>query len=260
MRSGWRPNWSMPAGSRDAWAEDYERGRPGWPYAVAEAAGLPRAAAVLDLGAGTGKLTRVLAGAFDRVVAVEPAAAMRSVLTRVCPGIDPLAGTAEQIPIPDAAVDAVFAAQAFHAFDDERAVAEIARVLRPAGRLVLMWNRPAGPWQPSAEAAEDVLGERMPDVDYIPLDLGGPEATSGWQPEVEDSPFEPFEGAVFANPQTLDRDGLVAFYATMGWLADLPDEERLPLLDSVRSRLAAPEYRRMWETHVHWTLLRSPLC
>jgi hypothetical protein len=60
---------------------------------------------------------------------------------------------------------------------------------------------------------------------------------------------------VLPNPQTLDRDGLVAFYASMGWLADLPDEERLPLLSETRSRLTAPEYRRLWESHVHWTKL-----
>jgi hypothetical protein len=57
------------------------------------------------------------------------------------------------------------------------------------------------------------------------------------------------------NPQTLDRDGRVAYYASMGWLADLPDDERLPLLDQVRSLLAGAEYRRLWETHVHWTRL-----
>jgi hypothetical protein len=72
---------------------------------------------------------------------------------------------------------------------------------------------------------------------------------------VTESLFEPFTATVFANPQTLDRDGLVAFYASMGWLAELPDEERLPLLSDVRSRLSAPEYRRLWESHVHWTKL-----
>ena len=59
------------------------------------------------------------------------------------------------------------------------------------------------------------------------------------------------------NPQTLDRDGLVAYYASMGWLADLPDSERLPLLDEVRTLLDAAGYRRLWETHVHWTRLAA---
>jgi hypothetical protein len=60
---------------------------------------------------------------------------------------------------------------------------------------------------------------------------------------------------VFPNPQTLHRDGLVAFYASMGWLADLSDAGRLPLLSEVRSRLTAGEYRRVWESHIHWTKL-----
>jgi SAM-dependent methyltransferase len=217
-------------------------------------AGLPSTASVLDLGAGTGKLTRLLVSEFDRVVAVEPAEEMRRLLVVQCPDAVALSGTGQQIPVADASVDAVYAAQAFHWFDEVAAVAEIARVLRPGGALVLMWNRPAGPWEPSTNAAEKVLNERMPeDLDHIPLDLGGPHASSGWRPAVAESPFEPFTATVIPNPQTLDPDGLVAFYASMGWLADLPDEERLPLLRGIRSRLTAPEYQRLWESHVHWT-------
>ena len=59
------------------------------------------------------------------------------------------------------------------------------------------------------------------------------------------------------NPQTLDREGLVSYYASMGWLADLPDDERLPLVDEVRSLLAATEYRRLWETQAYWTRLAA---
>jgi SAM-dependent methyltransferase len=217
---------------------------------------LPSTASVLDLGAGTGKLTRLLVSEFDRVVAVEPAEEMRRLLVVQCPDAVALSGTGQQIPVADASVDAVYAAQAFHWFDEVAAVAEIARVLRPGGALVLMWNRPAGPWEPSTNAAEKVLNERMPeDLDHIPLDLGGPHASSGWRPAVAESPFEPFTATVIPNPQTLDPDGLVAFYASMGWLADLPDEERLPLLRDIRSRLTAPEYQRLWESHVHWTAL-----
>jgi SAM-dependent methyltransferase len=256
MSKTWKPNWSMPKGSLDGWAEDYERSRPGWPSGVVGVAALPQTATVLDLGAGTGKLTRLLAAAFDRVIAVEPAAPMRQLLASFCPEVAALTGTAEAIPLPDASVDAVFVAQALHTFDEPRALPEIARVLTAGASLVHMWNLPAGEWQPSTAAAEAVLAERMPRVDYIPLDLGGPDAASGWQPGITNSPFEAFRATTFAHRQTLDREGVVAFYASMGWLADLPDDERLPLLDSVRSCLDAGEYERAWEAHVHWARLR----
>jgi SAM-dependent methyltransferase len=247
----------MPSGSGDRWPEDYERGRPGWPSEVVAVAHLAPAAAVLDLGAGTGKLTRLLVPAFERVIAVEPAEAMRDLLVKLCPEADAHAGTGREIPMPDNSVDAVFAAQAFHWFDDELALAEIARVLGPGGPLVLMWNLPAEPWAPSTVRAEELLNARAPEgeLGYIPLDLGGPRAGSGWRPAVADAPFEEFESRALPNPQVLDRDGLVSFYASMGWVADLPDAERLPLLAEVRSLLPPAEYRRLWETHVHWTRL-----
>ena len=100
----------MPAGSLDRWPEDYERGRPGWPPEVVDVPGLPPTATVLDLGAGTGKLTRLLVPAFGRVVAVEPAEAMRRLLETLCPEAEALAGTGQEVPLADASVDAVFAA------------------------------------------------------------------------------------------------------------------------------------------------------
>lgn len=210
----------MPAGSLDRWPEDYERGRPGWPREVIGFSEVPSAATVLELGAGTGKLTRSLVPAFGRVVAVEPAEAMRRLLVTLCPGAEAVAGTAQQIPLASASVDAVFAAEAFHWFNDGRAIAEIARVLRPRGALVLMWNVPAGPWEPSIADAEQVLHERGPkpsEVSYDPLDLDGPQYTSGsWRLAFADSPFDPLTAARVPNPQRLDRDGLVAFFASMG--------------------------------------------
>jgi SAM-dependent methyltransferase len=251
----------MPAGSGDAWAEIYERGRPGWPGEVVDLPALPSTATVLDLGAGTGKLTRLLVPAFGRVVAVEPASAMRAILGRLCPEAEPLAGTGQEIPLVSASVDAVFAAQAFHWFDDERAVAEIVRVLRPHGALVLMWNLPTGPWEPSTSEAEELLLSRAPEaseVSYDPLDLGKGAGYASDEWALTESRFEPLQATRLPNPQTLDREGLVAYYASMGWLADLPDDERLPLLDEVRQLLADASYRRLWETHVHWTRLETP--
>lgn len=248
--------WSMPAGSGDRWPQDYERGRPGWPREVVALAGVPFASTALDLGAGTGKLTRILVGSFARVIAVEPAAAMRKLLKECCPEAETHAGTAQRIPLGDRSVDALFVAQAIHWFDDVTSLGEIARVLRPGGSLVVMWNEPAGPFEPSVAAAENLLGRYVPSDfrGYDPLDLGSPRYASGdWRNGFRGLPFEPLREERLANPQTLDREGLVAFYASMGWLAELPDEDRLALLDDVRSLLHAEEYRRQWETHVHWT-------
>jgi SAM-dependent methyltransferase len=247
----------MPAGSLDGWADDYERGRPGWPPEVVDMPGLRPSATVVELGAGTGKLTRLLVPSFARVIAVEPADPMRRLLATNCPDAEAVAGTAEAIPVPDASADAVFIAEAFHKFDGARALTEVARVLRRDGALVLLWNIPAGPWDPSPAAAERLLAERGPkpeEVSYDPLDLDGPQYTlGGWRRPFDDAPFAPLREVRLPNPQTLDREGLVAFFASMGWLGDLPDAERLPLLDDVRSLLPAAEYRRLWETHVHWT-------
>lgn len=252
----------MPAGSLDRWPEDYERGRPGWPPEVVDVPGLPPSATVLELGAGTGKLTRLLVSTFARVVAVEPAEAMRRLLASLCPEAEVLAGTAEEIPLASASVDAVFAAEAFHRFDGERALAEIARVLRPGGVLVLLWNLPAGPTEPSIAAAERFLLDRAPgdraELGYDPVDLDTTRYESGaWREPFAESPFEQLREARLPNPQTIDREGLVAFFASMGWIGDLPDEERLPLLDEVRSRLADTDHVRQWETHVHWTRLAA---
>jgi len=255
-------SWEMPVGSLDRWPEDYERGRPGWPPEVVDVPGLPPAATVLELGAGTGKLTRLLVPTFGRVIAVEPAEAMRRLLVSHCPEAEALPGSAEEIPLGDASVEAVFAAEAFHRFDGGRALGEIARVLRPRGVLVLLWNLPAGPTEPSIAAAERFLQERAPgdraELGYDPVDLNTTRYESGeWREPFAESPFERLREARLPNPQAVDREGLVAFFASMGWIGDLPDADRLPLLDEVRSLLSDTEYQRQWETHVHWTRLTT---
>jgi ubiquinone/menaquinone biosynthesis C-methylase UbiE len=125
----------------DSVAELYERSRPGYaPGALewlAERLPLPR---VLDLAAGTGKLTRQLVALGAEVVAVEPSDAMRGVLERVVPQALALAGSAEEIPLPDASVDAVTVGQAFHWFEADPALAEMHRVLRNGGGIGLLWN------------------------------------------------------------------------------------------------------------------------
>jgi SAM-dependent methyltransferase len=121
-------------------AAAYERGRPSYPPDAIDWLLPPGARDVLDLGAGTGKLTTRLAERGLAVVAVDPIAEMLEVLSSSLPDTPALLGTAEQIPLPDNSVDAVLVAQAWHWVDPERAIPEVVRVLRPGGRLGLVWN------------------------------------------------------------------------------------------------------------------------
>jgi ubiquinone/menaquinone biosynthesis C-methylase UbiE len=128
----------------DAGAEAYEAARPGYPNeamdALVEHLHIGPGVDVLDLAAGTGKLTRRLVEVGASVVAVEPVAGMRAQLAAVLPDVEVVEGTAEAIPLPDASADVVTVAQAFHWFDAPGALGEIARVLRPGGGLALLWN------------------------------------------------------------------------------------------------------------------------
>ncbi len=132
-----RHDRSLSFGSQ---AAAYERGRPSYPPEAIDWLLPPGARDVLDLGAGTGKLTTRLVERGLDVVAVDPIAEMLEVLRTALPNTPALLGTAEQIPLPDNSVDAVLVAQAWHWFDPDRAVPELVRVLRPGGRLGLVWN------------------------------------------------------------------------------------------------------------------------
>jgi SAM-dependent methyltransferase len=139
-----RPIHDAAARGFECAVDRYVSGRPGYPgdavaYLVREL-GIGPGRDVLEIGAGTGKFTALIVPTGARITAVEPVAAMRSTLERSCPTIAVLDGTAEQLPIGDASADAVVVAQAFHWFDGDRALEEIVRVLRPDGRLGLIWN------------------------------------------------------------------------------------------------------------------------
>src|SRR5215472_516705 len=127
-----------------AQAATYDRARPSYPPDavrwLAEALRIGPGRRVVDLAAGTGKLTALIAGAGAELVAVEPVAQMRDLLHARLPAVPLLAGVAESLPFASASVDAVTVAQAFHWFDASRAMAELARVVRTGGRLGLVWN------------------------------------------------------------------------------------------------------------------------
>jgi SAM-dependent methyltransferase len=238
------------------WYEDYQRGRPDYPPAVADTGGLPASATVLDLAAGTGKLTRLLVSRFARVVAVEPDINMRRLLKKSLPEAEALDGSAERIPLADDSVDAVFVGQAFHWFDDECALTEIARVLRAHGALVVTWNVPTGPGVPSIAAVEELLAPHWPNEFGFPLDMMSQGWTPrAWQLSFARSTFDEIQTAQLSNPQTLGPAGLMAFFGSMGWIANLPDEDRLPLLGNMRQQLTATRYVLPWETRIHWTRL-----
>jgi SAM-dependent methyltransferase len=149
-RQGATRRWSrlLHASSFGTAAGQYQRGRPEYPGSAVEWLVPRRAKRVLDLGAGTGKLTRSLVEAGLKVTAVEPSRGMREQLAATVPGAVVAAGTAERIPLADASVDAVVVGHAWHWFDPALAVPEIARVLVPGGTLSLVWNMrdEAEPW------------------------------------------------------------------------------------------------------------------
>ncbi|HEY3527937.1 MAG TPA: class I SAM-dependent methyltransferase [Nocardioides sp.] len=132
-----QPDWAHSFGGV---AEAYERGRPTYPVEAVRWMLGDRPLTVLELGAGTGKLTRVLAELGHDVHATDPDAAMLQILEREVPGVATAQAGAEDIPLGDGSVDAVIAAQAFHWFDLPRALPEVARVLRPGGKICLLWN------------------------------------------------------------------------------------------------------------------------
>ena len=166
-------------------ADVYERSRPGYPEAAVAWLAGSTPGDVVDLGAGTGKLTRSLVALGHRVTAVEPLEEMLAQLRASVPAARALTGGAEAIPLPDASIDVVTCAQAFHWFDHDRALAEIARVLRPGGRIALVWNM-----RHASEIWVEELGDAI--VGRTGLDRGAvePIERSGLYGPVERAVFE----------------------------------------------------------------------
>jgi SAM-dependent methyltransferase len=232
-------------------ADDYERGRPGWPDAVAEVGGLPPSAEVLDLGAGTGKLTRVLARRFAGVTAVEPDPAMRDVCARVLD--DVLEGSAEAIPLADASVDGVFCADCFHWFDWPLAIAEIERVLRPCGLLVMCFHASGGDTEPPyPQAAKDAFDRyRRPAVQ-----AGGQIYESGaWKQPFAGSAFGPLREQLLEHEEHLGRDGVISLLLSQSIIAALPEDERLALAGELRRLVPDVTFTLPVRDEIHWTRL-----
>jgi SAM-dependent methyltransferase len=219
----------------DTVAADYDRGRPGWPAAMLECI---EAVDVLDLAAGTGKLTRLLVERYHHVIAVEPLSGMRVLLPRQAEVLD---GSGEAVPLPDCSVDAAFVAEAFHWFDSSAAVRELARVVRPAGTVHVCFNTWRGPYEPPIGArAERVLKERWA---RLPPP-GGPKVESGeWKRGFVGQPFSALEERRYHHQMETDRDGVAAYYSSTSSTAQLPPAERAELRTELIDALADVRYR-----------------
>ena len=201
-------------------AQRYERGRPPYPAAAVDWLLPVDARRVLDLGAGTGKLTRALLDRGLDVIAVDPSEQMLAELRRVLPGAPAEIGSAEHIPLPDSSVDVVLVAQAWHWFDVSRAVPEVARVLRPGGRLGLIWN---------------LRDEREDWVRRLGEIIGSGDA---YRETVVGAPFGPIETREFAWSYRLSPDQLLDLIASRSGVILRPSDERAAVLAQVRQLMA----------------------
>jgi SAM-dependent methyltransferase len=231
-------------------AEAYERGRPGYPteavHRLVHDLRIERGTRVLELAAGTGKLTRMLEPTGAWIVAVEPVDGMRREFRRYLPDVTLVAGTAEAIPMRDASVDAAVVAQAFHWFDGPVALMELHRVLRPGGRLALVWN---------VRDETDELARAMTEF-FDRYRRGVPQHRDRlWQRAFDETElFTPLQTVSFPHEQRLDLHGLRDRAMSVSFMATLPQEDqeraREELLALVADR--GNEIVLPYRTDVHW--------
>jgi SAM-dependent methyltransferase len=247
------------AGGFSAGADAYERGRPTYPddaiAVLVRELDLRPGRRVLDLAAGTGKLTRLLVPSGADIVAVEPITEMRQQFAAVLPSVPILDGRAEQIPLPDADVDAVTVAQAFHWFDLAGACREIARVLRSDGRLGLVWNErdTRVPWV--AELSRIIRWDERGkwNVPYT-VEQDWPALFAA-----ADVPFTPLARYDTGHVQTLDVETLVARVLSTSYIAAQPADAQAGIEARVRAlAVALPDVIELpYVTVVFWCRLTT---
>ncbi|HET7045605.1 MAG TPA: methyltransferase domain-containing protein [Gaiellaceae bacterium] len=223
VREAARAGWSRTAGLYERARPEHADGAVAW---LVERCAIGPGTVVVELGAGTGKLTRRLVPTGARVLAVEPVAAMLAELERAVPEAEPLAALAQALPLADGVADAVVVANAFHWFAEPAAIAEIARVLRPGGVLGLAWN---------LRDESDPLQARLTRL-LGPLLDESSRLLAAWRPALEASPaFGPLEESLLRHEQRLGRRGLRRRVETIAYVAELPRAEREELLDRVEA-------------------------
>jgi SAM-dependent methyltransferase len=231
---------------------DYERGRPGFPDRVIaflnDRLSLGPGRTLLELGAGTGKLTRSLVPSGAGILAVEPLAAMREALSDNLPEVEILDAVAEDLPLADGAVDAAVAAQAFHWFDGERALSELARVLRPGAPIALVWNvrDESVPWM--RELTELIEPYRGDAPSHRSL---------RWKAAFDASDaFPALELTSFPYLHDTTREGIVARVSSISFIATLAPDERERVAAEVRRLVPAEQVAFAYRTDV-WISRRT---
>ena len=212
-----------------AGADAYAKARPDYPddctQYVIQALGIGRSSVVADIGAGTGKFTQGLVPSGARIIAVEPLDAMRAKLESALPSVETVAASAEALPFADASIDAIVCAQAFHWFEPHAALGEFHRVLKPGGRLALLWNlrdeRIA--WMSALEAIIHAYETITPHRDLAMFN------------QFVRGQFTSPAHREFANAQDLDEAGLVTRIASISFIATLPQSEQERVFARVRA-------------------------
>jgi len=253
-------------------ASTYERFRPGPPPA-AIAWMLPDSAKiVVDLGAGTGAMTKDLLGKVDRVIAIEPDDRMREILASNLPEVTALRGTGESMPLDTSSVDVVLASSSWHWMDPDRALQETARVLVPGGTLGVVWAGPDpdGPFVSQAQAMLTAMssGQKGPTAssDHEP-DLGREVMDTENRVETvvripDDSLFTQPEQTSLTWDVPLTADELIGLLGTFSWIITMPDDRRAHVISEARRVLRDGlgisgdvtvniQYRsEVWRTHL----------
>ena len=218
---------------------------------------------MVDLAAGTGRLTDELASTGASVTAVEPVEEMRALIEAA----DAVDGTAESIPLPDGSADAVFVAEAFHWFDGPAALREIARVLRPGGGLAILWN--VGVSQDEEQPWRRSVVDRVRHVYYHPHGRRTPAAsgndprddTAEWRSGPGWELFEPLELRSFEHVQRMTAEDYVAFVGSWSFVGAMEDGPRAELLDDVAAildRAGVTEFDQRWRTDAYLTRRYRP--